>query len=228
MAIEIAIVAIGILIALGLDQLVGTLRDLNVARTTGDTILGEVRRNLGVVQYRLDERACVARRLDEIDTLLNRWAAGEVIPPGLWIGRPTLVLVSRERWDAAVNAGRISMFPADVQAQAGAVYASFAEIADAEQAEQMAWAQLRGLERGSRVLTEAARPGIVAAMQTARYKAFVIDGHAQDLISGARQNGVIGTRFTGYGGKRRPVCVGMNTPRSVALTAIARPHEEPR
>ena len=228
MAIEIAIVAIGILIALGLDQLVGTLRDLNLTRSTGNTIVAEVRRNLGAVQYRLDERACVARRLDEIDAMLNRWAAGEVIPPGLWVGRPTLVLVSRERWDAAVSAGRISMFPDDVQAQAGAFYASLAEIGDAEQAEQMAWAQLRGLERGSRVLTEAARPGIVAAAQTARYKAFVIDGHAEDLIDGARANGVAGTPSEGLGGKRRPVCIAMNTPRAAALAAIARPREEPR
>ena len=228
LVVEIAIVVVGILIALGLDQLVGTVHDLSVAQATGKTIRAEVEQNLGMIQYRLDEQACVDRRLDEIDDLLNRWGQGEDISPGLWVGRPTLMLVSRERWEAAVNAGRVSMFPQEAQAQAGAAYAGFAEIAEAEQAEQMAWAQLRGLERGSRVLTDAARPAIVAAVQTARYKAYVINGHATSLINGARRNGVIGKRPTLGVGKRRPVCVAMHTPRAAALAAIARPTEEPR
>lgn len=228
MLVEVAIVVIGILIALGLDQLVGNIRDWRQAQQTGATLTDEIQVNLGYSRYRLDERACVARRLDEIDDLLARWSAGEVVPPGLWIGRPTLVLIDQAAWKAAVSAGRVTLFPEKLQAQAGRIYASLQEIADAEQAEQLAWAQLRALERGSKVLTDGARPALVAAAQTARYKAYVVASHSDSLIEATGKAGLHPIAVTSFGLGRRPVCVAMNTPRAAALALIGRPYEEPR
>src|SRR5438552_15555737 len=78
---EYAVVVLGVLTALALDQLVESAHDRRLARDAHEAIDQELQSDLDRVAYRARQQSCNVKLLDEIQTLLARWHDDGAFPP---------------------------------------------------------------------------------------------------------------------------------------------------
>lgn len=143
---EVGIIVIGVLIALGFEEVASNFRNAPSRQEATDSVFAELRQNVSYLKGRMATQYCVERRLDEIGDLLAKAGTGRVSPQPKWIGQPSVWFASDEAWVAATGSGRASLFSPDQQLQLSAIYVTTNRFVDAENREQEAWAQLRGLE----------------------------------------------------------------------------------
>src|ERR1700743_647028 len=74
---EYLIIVVGVLTALAAEQAAEWLHWRHVVEVERDAMLSEIRGNLGAVQARVNLQPCIARRLDELQTVFDRRARGE-------------------------------------------------------------------------------------------------------------------------------------------------------
>jgi hypothetical protein len=226
--VEIGTIICGILIALGLEQVIERVHEGTLRQEAREAIRGEIGRNLTIFQRRDAIQSCIDDRLKALEGLLVSTTLGEPLPRPLWVGRPQVWPVSESRWSAQASGGRTALLAADEQARYGEVYASFHELDDAERIEQLAWAHLRELETLP-TLDAQTRARLIEALHEARYANFRIKIAGAQARDRARAAGAPGPSGSSEDGSRS-VCVAMNTPREAAMrqtikgkTAIAEP-----
>lgn len=168
---EIAIIVIGVLIALGADNIVSTMRDKAASAEARATIRDELAENLGRMVERDATRDCIDKRLDEIARHLDASDAGATEPAFQWIGRPQVWPMLDSRWQATASAGKASLLSSKEQGDFGAIYANIRDFQDNQQTEQLAWAQLRAMAGRQRVSPQESAM-LRAALQNARYAAW--------------------------------------------------------
>ncbi len=144
--IEIGTIVFSILIALGLEQLVTQWHEQAAAHEALKSIKQEVADDFARFDRRAGLQSCIDTRLDQVEALLQAAETPGYVAP-TWIGRPPWWEADSNRWQAAVQAGRVSLFGQEDQAVLSAVYEDFRGVNDQEDAEQRDWAQLRALER---------------------------------------------------------------------------------
>ena len=165
---EYAIIVLGVLTALALEQLVESVHERRLAREAQEAIQQEMRENIDRADYRLSQQVCIDKRLDEIQALLQNWQGDDAFPAGMHVGFPGSVALVYERWDANLASGRFNEeSPKDQSRQAG-IYSLIKLLSQLEFREIDEWTQLRTLELGSRALTPAAKPMLAAALTSAR------------------------------------------------------------
>jgi hypothetical protein len=180
---EYAIIVLGVLTALALEQAVESIHDRRIAREAQDAIQEEMREDIDRAAYRLTQQGCIEKRLDEIEVLLNHWQGDDAIPAGIHIGFPGSVGLVYERWDANLASGRFNEeAPKDQSRQAG-LYSLIKLLDGLEFREIDEWSQLRTLEMGSQALSPAAKPMIASALSNARSNARSIELLSQLLIN---------------------------------------------
>ncbi len=106
---EVAIIVLGVLIALGAEQLVENYRWSREVRETRLAADSELAHDLGVFRHRLRQKACVENRLKDLDRWLQSWRdrkpmtlKGPIASPpafGLWFNV----------WDATAGEARAHM-----------------------------------------------------------------------------------------------------------------------
>src|SRR4051812_21994905 len=70
---ELAIVTLGVLIALAAQQLVEELHDRNTAASTRAEVTDELNSNLMSMVLRHSSEKCIERRLNELRAILTEW-----------------------------------------------------------------------------------------------------------------------------------------------------------
>jgi hypothetical protein len=180
---EYAIVVLGVLTALVLEQMVGAAHDRALAREARQAIDQELQDNLDRVAYRADQQACNERRLNEVQALLAGWHGDDAFPAGLKVGFPGDVGVSDQRWQANLTSGRFSEEPAEEQADQAGLYTLIRVIDMIENKEIDYWVRLRMLELGSQSLSVQSKPMIADALAGARS-----EGEAIKALSATLEN----------------------------------------
>ena len=135
--IEIATIVLGILIALGVDQVAQAARDARAAAEARETIRDEITVDITRVNDRGKAQACVDARLNELQATLDDAGADGSIERLGWIGRPPRWGIETQRWDAASQSGRTSLFKPDELARYGLLYTALTYFYDMENAEQI-------------------------------------------------------------------------------------------
>jgi len=188
---EYAIVVLGVLTALALDQAVESAHDRRLGREARDAIHQELQDDLDRAAYRAQQGACNERRLKEIETLLSKWDSDDAFAPGLKIGFPGDVGLSDQRWQANLATGRFSEESAEEQADQAGLYTLIHVMDMIENKEIDYWTQLRTLELGSRSLSLQSKPMIAEALSQARAEGEALKGLSAVLesILGRRQAG---------------------------------------
>ena len=105
---EIAIIVIGVLIALGAEQVVEWVHRNDLQREAQETIGAEIRQNLDSFRRRSEVQQCIDNRLQEIEALLIARQSSLALPRPLWVGRPQVWTVTDSRWNAATSGARLS------------------------------------------------------------------------------------------------------------------------
>ncbi len=221
---EIGIVVLGILIALSLEEGLRALHDRDTAREAREAVKDEIRQNLSFMGGRLQTQACIERRLDEIGDLLAAAGDGAMGHPPNWIGQPSLWFLGDRRWQAATGSGRVSLLDAAEQGRLGVFFVISARFNEAENREQAAWAQLRGLETWKGALGPAARIHFIAALQEARYELWETRVTIGEAMKHADELGIKDykphAQSSGYE-IPHAICLPIITPRAEALKILS-------
>lgn len=207
---EIAVIAIGIGIALGGEQLLETWREHHGADKSLEAIKDELSVNLGRMNARMATADCLDKRLSEVAAYIESPA-----PPKRpsWVGRPQLWSMQTSAVDAARSYGSLTVLPREEQMTISTVYGSIAQFADLEKDEQWAWGELRSIAE-DRDLTDSDRASLRQAIQRARFTAWAMRASALQAIDEARQ---IGVAPANIGNGSRSVCIAMDTPFAEAV-----------
>ncbi len=221
---EYVIIVVGVLTALAGEQMVEALHDRHAAAEARSAVDAEIRLNLSYMQGRLATQACIERRLDEIGALLVKAGEGPLAPRPSWIGQPSSWLIASQRWQAATGSGRVSLFDGVEQGRLAGVYSPLSRFADAQESEQAAWAQLRGLETWDGPLGSAGRIHFLSALQQARYELWNTRVAMEVAFRRARELGITKqTPKTTEAGYQLPhaVCLPIDTPRDKAVSELS-------
>jgi hypothetical protein len=166
---EVGIIVLGVLIALGAQQVAEAVQQRSEARDADRAIRGELQLNMAKLRSRAEKKACVDARIGELQALIDSAeAAGGTIKTPNWVGRPQFWTMQMARWQAVSQAGRAALLPADDLALYGSMYAYLANVNAAMAEEQSDWAKLRSLEHVQRLTPEMAFQ-LKSILQEARY-----------------------------------------------------------
>lgn len=97
---ELAIVVLGVLIALGAQQLAEAARWRSEVREFRSAMDDELAYNLGAYQDRREQSACIVRRLDQLDAWHRGWRSGQRLRLASPIARPLTVTVRSSVWQS--------------------------------------------------------------------------------------------------------------------------------
>jgi hypothetical protein len=118
---EVGIIVVGVLIALGAEQIVETMSWRNhVTQARGD-LRAELESDLAAAQERIEFAPCVARRMDQMDELIDH-------PPAYrWQLLPGHILVpirvwSSAQWESALATGAVAHMRSGERAQYTQIY----------------------------------------------------------------------------------------------------------
>lgn len=222
---EVGIIVLGVLIALGAEQLVQAVREHQASIDSRNSVRSEIAANLQKLMGRVDVQSCIDRRLDEIGALLAQTGEGVPAPHPSWISRPTFWSLPSSNWQAATASGRAALLSHDDQIHLGGYFAGFDFLVREQEREQIAWAHLRGLEEWTGALGSAARFGFVQALQDARYSNYRIRTVITEMRDEAHQDRIsIPPRTLVH---TRAICLPITTRREDAERIHASPFGEP-
>jgi hypothetical protein len=119
---EYAIIVLGVLTALGLEQMVESVHERHLAHEAEDAIRQELQENIDRAAYRLTQQDCIENRLDQIEGLLERWQGDDAFPAGIHVGFPGSVGLVYERWEANLASGRFNEESSADQSQQAGLY----------------------------------------------------------------------------------------------------------
>lgn len=165
---EVGIIVLGVLIALGAQQLAQNVQQRSEASEARRTVRGELEVNMSRLASRAAQKHCVENRMEEIQALLHKAASNPSITTPGWVGRPQYWSMQTVRWEAMAQSGRAALLPADELADYGTLYSWMGHINGVMTTEQADWARLRTLEHMSRLTPEMIFE-LNATLQDARY-----------------------------------------------------------
>ena len=213
---EVGVVVLGVLLALGAQQVVSWFNDRSEARQARDNVVYEVEQNLDVFRRRGEIQPCIERRLAEIEQLIR--ATPAPLPRPLWIGRPQVWEFYAQRWNTASSGGRTSLLTSAQQSSFALFYSRFSASEQTEQVEQLAWARLRSMEILPR-LDPAAAKDMAEALEDARYANWRIRTNGIQVDSMARKAGYK-VRDVALPPGSKSICIPLRTARADALKII--------
>ena len=164
---ELLIVTLGVLIALGAQQLVERARDARVAEQTRTAISEEINQNLLNISLRATAETCVDRRLDELHVLVATWGRTGRFETPLWVAQAPRLTMRLPRYRAALDAGNLALLPTEEQDRMGVVIEVLTEFQKLQEEETEAWATLRMLQDGADSLSSTDRTAVRLSLQRA-------------------------------------------------------------
>ncbi len=165
---EVGIIVLGVLIALGAQQLAQNIQQRSDAADARRAVRGELEANMARLSSRAALKHCVENRMEEIQALLDKAARNPSITTPGWVGRPQYWSMQTVRWEAVSQGGRAALMPPDELADYGALYSWMGSINGVMTTEQADWARLRTLEHMSALSPEMIFD-LNATLQDARY-----------------------------------------------------------
>ena len=138
---EVAIIVVGVLLALGAEQLVEAAHWRSEVRDFRAAIDHELGRDLGVYALNMESRRCVAARLAALEQLLSQSRAGHQLRMVRPIGRPQSFSQYTSTWDNK-GAEVTEHLPLDARVRYGEVYDEFANADIVRLNERDVWRSL--------------------------------------------------------------------------------------
>jgi len=221
---EVGIIVVGVLIALGAEQVVQAGHQRQEASKADDIIRAELGLNLGRLLSRHKIHECVDRRIDEIKSLLDKAADNPVIFTPNWIGRPQYWAFLSGRWEAESQAGSTALIDRHKLAEYGLMYAKMGDLLNEMAFEQTDWAKLRTLEHLKRLDPSSAFE-LNTALQDARYRNWRLSLVTSQLFEQAKPLGLHPLKNTTPAS--RAICLPITTTRAEANRVSVWPFGEP-
>ena len=135
---EVGIIVIGVLIALGAQQVVEMLQWRSDAREFRKSVDHELALNLGTYAFNEMQHKCIRRRLDELETMLDRSRRGETVHLIGKISAPLSLSQYSSVWDNK-DAQVVAHLPVDVRLKYAELYDEFRNTNALKGLQDSAW-----------------------------------------------------------------------------------------
>ncbi len=165
LASEVAVIVIGICIALVGEQIVEKIHEHIVAGEAREQVEKEMATDLAVLTNRIRSEPCISNRINELDLTLAAAGTTAYVAP-TWIGKPSSWDNQTARWQAASQSGRMALLSAYEQGMISFIYSEIAALQAAQADEPEQWAHLaalQGVAHPSAGLVDAARLALIKA-----------------------------------------------------------------
>jgi hypothetical protein len=229
---ELAVVTLGVLIALAAQQAAGGLNDRAVAAETRVGVTDELNSDLMSMALRQSAQPCIDRRLGELRAILAAWQKTGTFETPKWVSQSPPIEIELSRYDAALSAGRLALLSGEEQYRMGAVAARIRRFNDWQFQERIPWGRLRALQFGSQALSAEDRTTIRSALQDASTFNYEVKVNTAQALAMARRYGFAPDK-KGFqemapqmwpGGKFTPsICASINTPPEEANRRVVIP-----
>ncbi len=107
---ELAIVTLGVLIALAAQQVAGSLNVRSTAAETRAQVTDELNSNLMSMVLRQSSERCIERRMTELRAIVTQWEKTGSFEAPKWVAQSPVIEIELSRYDAALSAGRLPCF----------------------------------------------------------------------------------------------------------------------
>jgi len=221
---EVGIIVLGVLIALGAEQVIEAVHDRHLAADARENVRAEAGTDVGFIRNRLSTQACIERRLGELQAILSRSGEGQLSPQPSWVSRPPVWPFFVGRWQAATASGRNSLFAPDEQGNFTVLYAIFNRFDEQQAREQVVWSQLRALEWWHGPLGPQGRLAFAQALQEAKYVAWDLNYAGTFAV---RMGDLIHLSDNPPPAQFSSICLSITTSRSDAVDRLKGPFGEP-
>jgi len=140
---EYAIIVLGVLTALSLEQVVETWHEHRQNLEAREAMRAELAANISNFVYRPAISACAGRRLSDIGEMLDKAERREPFDAPSWIGEASSL---RFRFSAESETARSGLFSPAEQRQFGSVYTFMHSLDQEMDRERQGWARLQAIE----------------------------------------------------------------------------------
>jgi len=189
LAWEVGIIVIGVLIALGAQQIVEGFHDRSVAAETRAEVTDELNSDLMSMVLRQAAEPCIERRLNELRAIMAEWEETGSFETPKWVSQSPVIEIELSRYEGAQSAGRLALLSGDEQSRMGAVVARIRKFDEWQIAERVPWGRLRALQFGAKALSAADRAAIRSALQDASTFDYEAKINAAQALPMARRYG---------------------------------------
>jgi hypothetical protein len=186
---DLAIVTVGVLIALGAQQIAGAVHDRSIAAETRADVTDELNSDLMSIVLRQSIEPCIERRLGELRAVLGEWERTGTFRRPQWVSQSPPIEIELSRYDAAQSAGRLALLSGEEQYRMGAVAARIRKFNEWQFAERVPWGRLRALQFAADALSADDRAAIRSALQDASTFDYETKVNAAQALPMARRYG---------------------------------------
>lgn len=192
---EVGIIVVGVLIALGAEQLVETIHVRNETSEALHAIDREMSQASAVFEERQAIQHCLDRRLEELGAVLSVARQSHRLPDISEIGRPPMRPIQSAAWLAANERGLSQRFPDAKRKLLPVHYSQSATYYQDIDDEQEMWATLRLLENAPGPIDSALLAEAVITQQKLSYRSRLNGIDADQLLQSGEELGVVPDYF---------------------------------
>ena len=142
---EVGIIVLGVLIALGAEQLIEELHWRNEVSGFRNVLKEELRFDLGTYTYRAKQHDCISARLNELQRWLDSWRSGHALQIKGVIGIPVSRTIHTSVWKGA-DPNTLAHFPRSERLFYGYLYDEFANNDIHRLDERATWIELNDFD----------------------------------------------------------------------------------
>jgi hypothetical protein len=164
---EVGIIVIGVLIALGAEQVVEDIHWNAETRAARRALDSDAQDSLASALFRKSEQPCIDRRLNEIATIFREHARGQAVVLHGSIGRPPALFLPTATWQVSVSSQAVVHMSLKERLNFGAAFQNYDNMNDLLRREQEAWLKLAVLDDPT-VLSDGDWPGLHEAYAAAK------------------------------------------------------------
>jgi len=186
---ELAIVTLGVVVALAAQQIVQAAQNRSTAADTRVEVSDELNSDLMSMALRQSIEPCIGRRLSELRAIMMEWQKTGSFETPKWVAQSTPVEIDLSRYDAALSAGRLALLSGEEQYRMGAVAARIRRYNEWQFADRLAWGRLRALQFGAAALSAEDRATIRSALQDAATLDYELRVNTAEALPMARRYG---------------------------------------
>lgn len=182
---ELAIVTLGVLIALAAQQGVDALRWRQEVAGFRESVREEISIDLGTYPYRAKQKPCIKARLDELQRWLDSWRAGRPLALGGPIGVPASRVIRTSVW-ASRDLGTFAHMPREEKEEYAFLYDEFANNELHRLDERAAWIALADFD-GATALDHQDQMRLQGLIKRARLRDERLDDNAKRFLKRAAE-----------------------------------------
>ena len=192
---EVGIIVIGVLIALGAEQLVENAHAERRTQQSLRAIRAELAHSAGVFDERVAIQPCLDKRIDELGAVIAAARRTHQIPELGEIGRPPTRPIQSTAWSMAAAEGVITNFPDTQRDLLSIAYSQAASYSKDADDEQQLWAILRLLEHSPGPIDGALLADATTTLERLRFQTMLNGLNAGQLLDEIRSSGISADYF---------------------------------